>query len=399
MLNDYDTVEDCLEVFVGLQPIDNPFTIEKSDYGIMSSIARQVFRGVPLSDRQYGLVKQKLMSYNNDWIERGVEDLEDRLMKLRTPLRKIDRSKYIKLIDNNLVLRFPFSKKLILKLEKITWSHRNYHEHVKGSHVHTFAFKEKILEDLIDTFSNFEIDKELQEYYNKIKYIKNNPQEFLPCVYNNELHNLDSNHVEKLHNMFGKPRENNLLFYQDRSFMYNLNVLDYYKKEENLLHKIAQRSSHAVFVNSEIHELTDLFTSLIYLRRLPILIGLSEKNSVNDLEEIHSNLYTLNPNLKHSVLFRYPNSDDYGKRFNDYIRNNNLNISLDKPVDVVYINIDANKIPKPLFESNIQFQSVLSIQSGYTGRIISNYLLCLSDLFISYSGGISPMLRNELVEI
>jgi hypothetical protein len=218
-------------------------------------------------------------------------------------------------------------------------------------------------------------------------------------VYNNELHNLDSNHVEKLHNMFGKPRENNLLFYQDRSFMYNLNVLDYYKKEENLLHKIAQRSSHAVFVNSEIYELTDLFTSLIYLRRLPILIGLSEKNSVNDLEEIHSNLYTLNPNLKHSVLFRYPNSDDYGKRFNDYIRNNSLNISLDKPVDVVYINIDANKIPKPLFESNIQFQSVLSIQSGYTGRIISNYLLFLSDLFISYSGGISPMLRNELVEI
>ena len=51
MLNDYDTVEDCLEVFVGLQTIDNPFTIEKSDYGIMSSIARQVFRGVPLSDR------------------------------------------------------------------------------------------------------------------------------------------------------------------------------------------------------------------------------------------------------------------------------------------------------------------------------------------------------------
>ena len=399
MIHNYNTTEDCLELFVGLRE-DIEFNIDASDIGFLTSIARQIFKGIAFTDRQYTVVKEKLIKYNDQFLLAGIDDLENRLQVLRTPLRIIDRSKYLKLEDNKLILRFPFSKKLIIKLESITSKFRGYHTHVKGSHQHIFKFKERILEEIIDTFQNngFDIDKKLIDFYTQIKAIRVSPQNYVPSLYQYNLRNLANEHVQTLHNMFGKPCKSNLVFYQDRSILYNLNVLDNYKKQDNLLHKIANRSRHSIQVNPDQYDICQMFTTLIQLKRLPILIGLNENECLEQLEHLHKTLYYLNPNLKHSVLFRLPNDDD-GLDFNLYIKNNNLNVSLDKSVDIVYINIDSNKIPKPLIESKIKFQSSLTLDSGYTGRIISSYVYNVCDLSIAYSKEISLMLKKQFEEI
>ena len=55
------TIEDCLEIVAGLRAnID--FKLDRLDGSITLSIAKQVFRGTSLSDKQYELMKEKLVS-------------------------------------------------------------------------------------------------------------------------------------------------------------------------------------------------------------------------------------------------------------------------------------------------------------------------------------------------
>ena len=52
------TIEDCLELLTGLKS-QATFQIESSDVNFLQSIARQVFKGTALTDRQYDAVKEK----------------------------------------------------------------------------------------------------------------------------------------------------------------------------------------------------------------------------------------------------------------------------------------------------------------------------------------------------
>ena len=89
------TIEDCLELLVGFQTAPKGmFTIKKEDYNILTSIGRQVVRGIGLTDRQHELLKTKLLSYS-DMYE---DDITKSLDNLRIPLRKLNREKTIKLV-------------------------------------------------------------------------------------------------------------------------------------------------------------------------------------------------------------------------------------------------------------------------------------------------------------
>ena len=55
------SIEDCLELLVGLQDDpNNEFKVNEVDGTILSSIGRQVCKGVALTDRQLEVVKNKL---------------------------------------------------------------------------------------------------------------------------------------------------------------------------------------------------------------------------------------------------------------------------------------------------------------------------------------------------
>lgn len=60
------TVEDSLELLVGLRKTVS-FELEKSDISFLSSIARQTFKGVALTDRQCNVVKEKLIKYKEQF--------------------------------------------------------------------------------------------------------------------------------------------------------------------------------------------------------------------------------------------------------------------------------------------------------------------------------------------
>ena len=95
METNINTIEDLLETLAGLTSSDN-LKIESTDATIIHSIARQSFKGTALTDRQFLLMKDKLQKYKEQFTNCNF-DLA--IKTLRLPLRQIDRSKYITLIQ------------------------------------------------------------------------------------------------------------------------------------------------------------------------------------------------------------------------------------------------------------------------------------------------------------
>ena len=81
---------------------------------------------------------------------------------------------------------------------------------------------------------------------------------------------------------------------------------------------------------------------------------------------------------KISVMFRLDNKTD--KEFNQYIKDHNLNNTLAKDTQVVYIS-SSKKFPKPIFNSDWQMESVLFLESIRNTKL-EPYLV--SDLIIHH---------------
>ena len=110
-----NNIEDCLETLV----YSPEFVLEKSDINILTSIARQLKKKTALTDRQYSLVRTKLIEYKKQFTQNSI-DLSMYLDELRMPLREIDRSHWLIKEDNLLKIRFPFSKKIIDRIEELS---------------------------------------------------------------------------------------------------------------------------------------------------------------------------------------------------------------------------------------------------------------------------------------
>ena len=117
------TIEDCLELVAGISQLkfhENPdlnklqnFKLHEDNHKIMFSIAKQVFKGTALTERQYTLVQKLLVEYYTKQFTAHEIDLKDCLKRLRHPLRKINDEHWIKLREYKtmqmLVIRFPFN--------------------------------------------------------------------------------------------------------------------------------------------------------------------------------------------------------------------------------------------------------------------------------------------------
>jgi hypothetical protein len=99
MKNVANTLEDLLEILAGLQG-QAKIQIESSDHNLLFSMARQVFKGTGLTDRQYELAKEKLLKYKEQFTALDY-NFDMSLEKLRLPLRQLDRSRWMKIVDHN----------------------------------------------------------------------------------------------------------------------------------------------------------------------------------------------------------------------------------------------------------------------------------------------------------
>jgi len=326
------TIEDCLELVAGLQ-LGPKIQIESSDITIMHSIARQVFKGTALTDRQFALMKQKLTVYKDQFINIDC-DFDFVIEQLRQPLREIDRSKYIKIcnpsedeiplagIDNDqqwIKVRFPFKKSLIILVNDIASAENYYHK--KGSHEHFYALTDLNTDLILGKFidKGFEIDQELLDRYNDIQKIKENKTNYIPYFDGENICNLNANAIHFLKKEIGEISKDNFTKVADRSLRYGYQVD---KKEcVSIVEKIAYRNSTSVHIKPSKHNLQEVLMALHTLDRFPLVVLLNENQALSQLDSVYKIFRDVIPSSQQAVMFRKTGYDD----FNVYVKDKSLN--------------------------------------------------------------------------
>ena len=394
------TIEDCLEALMGLK-VGPTCQIEKSDYNLLSSLARQVHRGIGLTDRQYELAKEKVLYYK-DQLTALEYNVDVGVGTLRIPLREIDRSRWIKIVDQDntykIAVRFSFQKKLLTAIEEINKRVASRADYDKVEKVHYFPYSERNLWEIVQAFEgkHFELDETVKSIIEKLSLLS--PEDHVPGVYNYELLNLPNRAVNFITDEIGHPNHESLLLFKDRRFKYGLNYFndDYVKRSETnfspLARSIANRNHINVVVRSTSYNIGELILALEELKRFPILIALPEKNCLDALVNVHGHVRNLINNTDTSVMFRMDNVGE-GVHFNSYIKEHNLNNKLAISTKIVYTT--DNKIPKPVFESNWKPSTVIYLGGEYMQyrKTISHFVE--NDLVLVYADDVSPTLRHS----
>ena len=377
------TIEDILELTAGL--VKGPkIDIDNVDKTIVYSIARQVFKGIALTDRQFLLMQQKLSLYK-DQFENLDQDFNFAISNLRMSLRQIDRSKYISLIEEDgkqwIKVRFPFRKTEIMEINNISQRTDDY-KHSKGTHEHWFGFNETNVLNIIDSFQNknFNIDQLILDAYEKANNIRNNPKKYLSGIFNNELNNIHKNLKDQI-------KETSTLQLIDRKFKYGFNFVDDINPI-TLEEKIATRKSCVYQSKPTVERTSDLLQALWNLDRFPMLVLLEKEHCETQIYELLSYYRDILDTSEQSVLFR---EDGSNSSFNQLIKDRKLNNWVDKDTKIVYIN--TNKLPKLLVSGEWKPSTVLSFTSSTLDKFINHYINFNCDLIVYREEHTSPFRR------
>lgn len=399
MLN---TIEDLLEFAAGLHK-DSAIVLESKDSNIITSIARQVFKGTALTDRQLSLMQTKLKTYEEQFTILGHE-FDNALGNLRQPLRNIDRSKYIKVVEfvdcvgqdkvfesyksdyKWIKIRFPFSKKLITLLEGLSTNPKTYY-HEKGSHEHSYALTESNIVKIYENFKDkeFDIDSVLVSAYNEIKKIEEQKDLYLTGFFDNQLKNLNKDAKELALKEIGPCTKDNIIQYVDRKLRYGIDYIP--ENISSSLDKkyIVNRSECEVLAAPSKITLETLLMDIHELDRYPLLVVLSSK-AETELYQCYQFFRDIISSEQQSVLFR----EEGETEFNNLVKQYKLNNWVDKNTKVVYINI--NKLPKVLFKSNFNPIAAIAFESRMN-RNVDNYILSNCDLIVFREEELSPIRR------
>jgi hypothetical protein len=400
------TVEDYIELLTGFKG-NADIKLDKSDYSLMFSFAKQIARSTPFTDRQCELAKTKIIYYKDQLLKNDYE-VND-LSQLRMPLRSIDRSRWIKIVELNetelwVGIRFIFQKKLIVQLDKLKSYLATEDDafYDKENKIHYFRLTESNVYNIVSTFkdvTNFEVQEELLIYYEKLKQMKNNKQDYIPGIYGMELKNLHSKSLEYAISSIGAPTAENLCqFYdqKDRFGLHHFDEEDLYESAKQLTplsKKIINRNLSQVLVNSTQYTINNLAEVILELYRFPLLIVLNEKFCYDELIQFHRAFNGIIPNESCSVLFRLDNNTD-GAEFNQYIRANNLNNKVDNNTKIVYIS--NNKVPKPLLTSNWAPVTAITTSSNRSHGAKTEAYIEMLDLVMHYDSDVSPWKRKQI---
>lgn len=387
-MKDLWTIEDCLEILTGLSSYNTKkqILLERSDTGIMVSIAKQVFKGTALTDRQCDLVINKINAYKDSLPDEiNVDELLEK-KTLRLPIRSVDRSAWIKKVimdDKEYIgIRFLFSKKTISLIRNI--EHTLIGQIKYDNKIHHVPFNEHNLYTILNVFKEkkFEIADELKHLYKKIDAVKQSRNEHIPAliIENNTpvLKNCSSELLTMIENELGKLNYENVVQYVNRSSKYCIpdideNVTNLLKNTySSLQQQFIFNNERVNWLSNEKYSLNEIAESVGLVNRFPILLILEDDDTaVDNLHNFRTAFSGLVSNSNYSVLFRQEGNAE----FNQYIKQNTLNNYFDNTTKVLVI--QSKSIPKLLLKQewypNLVFSMSENINRGKLQVYISRY--------------------------
>mgnify|MGYP001157255183 FL=1 len=396
------SIEACLELIAGFSEnkITKPFILLDRDKKLIIDIAKKVYKGYALTDRQYEVVKRILINrYASQFKARNI-DIQNSANQLRKPIRVLDRTRYIRIEDGSnyldpiwagytpkkvVVVRFPFNMiltKLIQDTRKLfpDLITRFYNQRLKDKYL--FPFNERVIYKLIGRFKGrmTEVDPILLDIYNKIDVMQKNPDNHIPGIYKNKFSNISPQVTEKHTKLFGEPNTENLFKFWDRRDHMGIKKVDEQDLQEScknltvLSKKIIKRTQPFINIDTTKWQLEQVVETLLELDRFPLLVVLPHNDfkSLELLREIHSLLKNVVASEDVSVMHRRKNLTDSGKDYNDYIHEQKINNALANNTKIVYIT--NKKVPKPLVKSDWRPSTVICMDDSRSYTKVDSFI-------------------------
>jgi len=255
--------------------------IKESDLELFKSIHKQITKKkLSLTDRQYDLILIKIEDYR-DFLLEGLDDLPASGLEVKHPIRSIDRSKWIRIIDNHIVVRFVFNKKFIHFLESLK---KDFLIQDKRNNTKTYKFTDKSCYTIINHLEQFEfeIDPMLMDRYQQLKEFYQSPEQHIPGIYDWEIKNIPNAAKDMYYEKYGKPSWENIHIYLDRKGKCGLEHFDNYDLEflPTALKKIINRSDNVVFFTEDEISVSDISRALHELNRINVTVVSNDAISI-----------------------------------------------------------------------------------------------------------------------
>jgi len=280
-------------------------------------------------------------------------------------IRKTVNTRSVNIVENEffervIEARFPFDETIITEIRK--FKNQNYDNLVtwdKEKTAWVFHLNEPNIKFVADLFKNTDanFDEEFQNYSDQLEKIIEDMDNHIPML-------VVDNGVTKIINATKNMPEidpNDLLEAVFKARQYGVTMWD---DEINQFVDTIDPATRK-FLNTGFTETTRLdadWAGVACLKHIskflgPILFiipGGSEFKKIQQIYTILNDIGILNKNM--SVLFRL--SNETGKDFNDFVKNHQLNNPICTDTQAVFV---SGKLPKPLIESGIKFNSIVNV--------------------------------------
>ena len=184
----------------------------------------------------------------------------------------------------------------------------------------------------------------------------------------------------------------------DRSVRYQYLTETAKNPGETLVEYVANRPNTRLWVDKAQHSLTAILESLVYLKRIPVMVvfdNTTESKSLENLELLSKALKDVGIFDDVGIYFRLQNTD-VGRKFNQLIAVNSYNSKLDSTTKIA--GVQGGKIPKFFLTSAWRPMSVIAIDTrmGLRHGKTSVYTNCC-DLIIEHSGEASILEDRKII--
>lgn len=355
-------IEDILAVIAQ----NSSITMNTFDRNLVNSFYSQIFLGRSLTEKQATLAVKTLKKHKHKLDPIFNQDISTFLEnpQFKNPFRVVKNSKTIKIKENadrvkNIHMEFPYNEEIIKRI-------RSDKEHFKQSawngeeKAWVFSLEERSI-DLLSSIGEefqFDFDEEFKEYVHQVKEVKKNFENYIPTVVKDgnfyKIVNLPP-HVEAnlssdlLQSLFDARKLGVTVWSSE--IENELNSDQYDDSVKQILKSLLTESYRLILEDNPLSSIKNIVKYLF-----PCLVtvpGGSELVKLKQAVEFFKDIGLENNEI--SVLVRL--SNDRGKDFNEYVRENKFNSPLSDTTKVVVLSAE---LPKPILNPRRTFHSVLN---------------------------------------
>jgi hypothetical protein len=345
----------------------------------MNSISVQLDQRQELTEKQAALAVKILKKHQTlleDTIGVNVDSINN--PKFKHPFRQIKRH-LISIVERELSsilpagkyikIEFPFNEELINNIKSTKFDLKIY-KWSNADKAWFFNLNETTIELVKNLFKHeqFEYDAEFKNYSDQFDNIVSNIESHAPVlslkngipVYQNPPEYLPSLTSTDILTSIFEARKSGITLYDDAVQSFLENDL----KDPVTVELLKSNTADHIVINSSEYGFSNFKNIIKHLQ--PCLFVLPPTRELESLKKIHDVIKSEGYNIDScSVMFRLPNTES---DFNEFVKSNKLNNPITESTKFVFV---SHKIPKPVLQSNIEFQTAIvlaNVNAHYTVR-------------------------------